>query len=94
MNRYRLKSEASVAGVQAVSNSFSLRTFRAPSGVSRSRKELLAACSEIIPFKLDLDNSSERTKLLLDAHPHCVGMLIGVASFEQKTICRLTRSRS
>jgi hypothetical protein len=69
MNRYRLKSEASMAGVQVATNLFFLHTYQYAFRVSRRENELLTTCSEIIPFKLDLDNSSERTKLLLDAPP-------------------------
>jgi hypothetical protein len=67
MNRYLLKSEASMAGVQAVNDSFIF--CERLHGTPWRREGSLAACSEIIPFKLDLDNSSERTKLLLDAPP-------------------------
>jgi hypothetical protein len=68
MNRYRLTSEASKAGVQAIFNLFLISSLQML-GAIVTGKRLPVPCSEIIPFKLDLDNSSERTKLLLDALP-------------------------
>lgn len=61
-DRYLLKAEACMAGVQA---RVQLCVCVQEVPFEQLHAEQARACSEMIPFKLDLDNSSERTSCFL-----------------------------